>query len=234
MFANIILQIQEGTSAAVQTTSGVIQTENATNIIDLAVKGGWIMIVLGVLFIIAVYIFIERYIALNNAVQEDENLINDIKTYINKGDLEGARILTKNDDTPIGKMLDKGLAKIGRPLNDINQALDSVGNIEMTKLKNGVSFLETIAFLSLSLGLLGTAIGLLKAFFMASTGSNENIQLLFSAISESMIIVILGLIVCIICKLLYSFLRNRMNKVLFSLETRKMEFMDFLQEPANL
>jgi len=223
MFANILLQIQEGTSTAVQTTSSVVQhAEKTMNIFDLATKGGWIMIVLGILFVIAVYIFIERYIALNNAEQEDENFINEIKTYINKGDLEGARILTKNDDTPIGKMLDKGLSKIGRPLTDISQSIEQVGKLEVLSLGKRVSLVNSIACLGICLGALGTSIGLLMAFF-SSKGINY----------QSMITLVVGLIVGIICKILYYLLEDKINKIVFLLETRKMEFMDFLQEPAH-
>ena len=225
MFANILLQIQEGTSTAVQTTSNVVQhAEKTMNIFDLATKGGWIMIVLGILFVIAVYIFIERYIALNNAEQEDENFINEIKNYINNGDLEGARILTKNDDTPIGKMLDKGLSKIGRPLTDISQAIDQVGKLEVLSLEKRVSLVNSIACLGICLGALGTSIGLLMAF-LDSSSKGINYQ--------SMITLVVGLIIGIICKILYYLLEDKIKKIVFLLETRKMEFMDFLQEPAH-
>ncbi|MCK9321416.1 MAG: MotA/TolQ/ExbB proton channel family protein, partial [Bacteroidales bacterium] len=145
MFANIILQVQEGAAVAVQTASEVVQTEKTLNIIDLAVKGGWIMIVLAILSVIAVYIFVERYLALNKAAKEDKNFINNIKSFIHKGDLEGARSLTKSNNTPIGRMLDKGLSRIGRPLNDINQAVENVGKLEIARLENGVSMVGTVA-----------------------------------------------------------------------------------------
>ncbi|MDD2191170.1 MAG: MotA/TolQ/ExbB proton channel family protein, partial [Bacteroidales bacterium] len=125
MLANILLQIQEGAGVAVETAQAIVEpTVKSMNIMELAVKGGWIMIVLAIISIVAVYIFVERYIALNKASKEDKNFINNIKAYIHKGDLEGARSLTKNNDSPIGRMLDKGLIRIGRPLNDINQAVE--------------------------------------------------------------------------------------------------------------
>jgi biopolymer transport protein ExbB len=233
MFANIILQLQEGASAAVQTATGVVQTEKTMNIIDLAIKGGWIMIVLGILSIVAVYIFVERYIALNKAAKEDKNFINNIKTYIHQGNLDGAKGLTKNNDTPIGRMLDKGLSRIGRPLNDINQAVENVGKLEVARLENGVSLVGTIAGLGPSLGFLGTVTGMVKAFFdMASAGNNIDIQLLSGGIYEAMITTVGGLIVGITCNFLYSILVGKINKIVFLLEARTMEFMDLLHEPA--
>lgn len=231
MFANILLQIQEGTSTAVQTTSSLVQnTEKTMNIFNLASKGGWVMIALIILLIVAVYIFVERYIAINNAEQEDENFINEIKNYINKGDLEGARILTKNDETPIGKILDKGLSRIGRPIADISKSIEQVGKIEVLELRKRVSLVNSIACLGICLGALGTSISLLTAFFDMSLKGNE---INFAGIYQSMITLIVGLIIGVICKILYYLLEIKINKIVLLLETRKMEFVDFLQEPAN-
>ena len=233
MFANIILQVQEGAAVAVQTASEVVQTEKTLNIIDLAVKGGWIMIVLAILSVIAVYIFVERYLALNKAAKEDKNFINNIKSFIHKGDLEGARSLTKSNNTPIGRMLDKGLSRIGRPLNDINQAVENVGKLEIARLENGVSMVGTVAALGPSIGFLGTVTGMVKAFFdMAAAGNNIDIHILSSGIYEAMVTTVGGLIVGIICNFLYSILVSKINKIVFLLEARTMEFMDLLHEPA--
>lgn len=230
MLANILLQIQETSNIAVQT---VAQTEKTMNVIELAIKGGWIMIVLAILSIVAVYIFVDRYIALNKATKEDKGFINNIKAFIHKGDLEGARELTKNNNTPIGRMLDKGLVRIGRPLNDINQAVENVGKLEVARLENGVSLVGTIAGLGPSLGFLGTVTGMVKAFFdMASAGNNIDIQILSAGIYEAMITTVGGLIVGIICNFLYSILVSKINKIVFLLEARTMEFMDLLHEPA--
>jgi biopolymer transport protein ExbB len=231
MLANILLQIQEGTSTAVQTTSSLVQnTEKTMNIFNLASKGGWIMIALIILLVIAVYIFVERYIAINNAEQEDENFISEIKNYINKGDLEGARILTKNDETPIGKILDKGLSRIGRPITDISNSIEQVGKLEILGLEKRVSLVNSISCLAICLGGLGTSISLLTAFFNMSLKAGE---INFIGIYQSMITLVIGLIIGIICKILYYILEDKINKIEFLLETRKMEFIDFLQEPAN-
>ncbi|MBP6428767.1 MAG: MotA/TolQ/ExbB proton channel family protein [Bacteroidales bacterium] len=234
MLANILLNIQEGAGIAVETAQAIVEpTVKSFSIIDLAYKGGWIMIVLAILSIVAVYIFVERYIALNKAAKEDKNFINNIKSFIHKGDLEGARNLTKNNDSPIGRMLDKGLIRIGRPLNDINQAVENVGKLEVARLENGVSLVGTIAGLGPSIGFLGTVTGMVIAFFdMANAGNNIDIQILSEGIYQAMVTTVGGLIVGIICNFLYSILVSKINKIVFLLEARTMEFMDLLHEPA--
>lgn len=233
MLANILLQIQEGAQAVVETAQGVAQTEKTLNIIDLAIKGGWIMIVLGIMSIVAVYIFVERYITLNKAGKEDKNFINNIKMHIHQGNLQGAKQLCASNKTPIGAMIDKGISRLGRPLNDIDQAVENVAKLEVAKLENGVSMLATIANLGPSLGFLGTVTGMVKAFFdMAAAGNNIDIQLLSGGIYEAMVTTVGGLIVGIMASFMYSVVVAKINKMVFLLEARTMEFMDMLHEPA--
>lgn len=160
--------------------------------------------------------------------------MDNVKDCIHKGDLEGAKRLTNNNDTPIGRMIAKGLSRLGRPLNDINQAIENVGKLEVARLENGVSMVGTIAALGPSLGFLGTVTGMVKAFFdMSTAGNNIDIQLLSSGIYEAMVTTVGGLIVGIIANFLYSILVGQINKIVFMLEARTMEFMDLLHEPAQ-
>lgn len=192
------------------------------------------MIVLAIVSIVAVYIFVERYLALNKALKEDGNFMDNVKDCIHKGDLQGAKRLTDNNDSPIGRMIGKGLSRLGRPLNDINQAIENVGKLEVARLENGVSMVGTIAALGPSLGFLGTVTGMVKAFFdMSTAGNNIDIQLLSSGIYEAMVTTVGGLIVGIIANFLYSILVGKINKIVFMLEARTMEFMDLLHEPAQ-
>lgn len=212
----------------------VAETTAKLNVFSLAVKGGWIMIVLAIVSIVAVYIFVERYLALNKALKEDVNFMDNVKDCIHKGDLQGAKRLTNNNDSPIGRMIGKGLSRLGRPLNDINQAIENVGKLEVARLENGVSMVGTIAALGPSLGFLGTVTGMVKAFFdMSTAGNNIDIQLLSSGIYEAMVTTVGGLIVGIIANFLYSILVGKINKIVFMLEARTMEFMDLLHEPAQ-
>lgn len=231
MLSNIFLQISQ-TATEVATSAETTQAE--LNIFELAVKGGWIMIVLAILLIVAIYIFVERFLALRKALKEDINFMENVKGCIYSGDLEGAKNLTRNSPTPIGRMVDKGLSRLGRPLNDINQAIENVGKLEVAQLENGVSMVGTIAALGPSLGFLGTVTGMVKAFFdMSTAGNNIDIQLLSGGIYEAMVTTVGGLIVGIIANFLYSILVGQINKVIFMLEARTMEFMDLLHEPAK-
>jgi biopolymer transport protein ExbB len=230
MLSQLLLQISE---TAVQTTNTTEQIIEKMNIFNLAVKGGWIMIVLGVLSILAVYLFIERYLALNKAFKEDQSFMTSIKNFIHKGDVQSARNLTASNTSPIGKMLDKGLSRLGRPLNDINQAVENVGKLEVARLENGISIIGTIAGIAPSLGFLGTVTGMVRAFFdMSKAGNNIDITLLSGGIYEAMITTVGGLIVGIMASFMYSILVGRINKIITLLEARTMEFMDILHEPA--
>lgn len=231
MLSSIFLGITQ-TATEVATSAETTQAE--LNIFELAVKGGWIMIVLAILLIVAIYIFVERFLALRKALKEDINFMENVKNCIYSGDLEGAKNLTRSSNTPIGRMVDKGLSRLGRPLNDINQAIENVGKLEVAQLENGVSMVGTIAALGPSLGFLGTVTGMVKAFFdMSTAGNNIDIQLLSGGIYEAMVTTVGGLIVGIIANFLYSILVGQINKVIFMLEARTMEFMDLLHEPAK-
>ena len=231
MLANLLLQIQ---TAGAEVATQAAETTAKLNIFSLAVKGGWIMIVLALVSIVAVYIFVERFLALKKALKEDVNFMDNVKDCIHKGDLQGAKHLAQNNDSPIGRMIGKGLARLGRPLNDINQAIENVGKLEVARLESGVSMVGTIAALGPSLGFLGTVTGMVKAFFdMSTAGNNIDIQLLSSGIYEAMVTTVGGLIVGIIANFLYSILVGQINKIVFMLEARTMEFMDLLHEPAQ-
>jgi biopolymer transport protein ExbB len=231
MLSNILLQISQTATEVVQE---VESTQAELNIFELATKGGWIMIVLAILLVVAIYIFVERFLALRKALKEDTNFMDNVKNCIHSGDLEGAKNLTRSNPTPIGRMIDKGLSRLGRPLNDINQAIENVGKLEVAQLESGVSMVGTIAALGPSLGFLGTVTGMVKAFFdMSTAGNNIDIQLLSGGIYEAMVTTVGGLIVGIIANFLYSILVGQINKVIFMLEARTMEFMDLLHEPAK-
>ena len=231
MLANLLLQIQ---TAGAEVATQAAETTAKLNIFSLAVKGGWIMIVLALVSIVAVYIFVERFLALKKALKEDVNFMDNVKDCIHKGDLQGAKRLAQNNDSPIGRMIGKGLARLDRPLNDINQAIENVGKLEVARLESGVSMVGTIAALGPSLGFLGTVTGMVKAFFdMSTAGNNIDIQLLSSGIYEAMVTTVGGLIVGIIANFLYSILVGQINKIVFMLEARTMEFMDLLHEPAQ-
>ncbi|MBQ7061799.1 MAG: MotA/TolQ/ExbB proton channel family protein [Bacteroidales bacterium] len=208
--------------------------EEKISVLSLATKGGWVMVVLVCLLVLALYISIERFLALNHALKDDSTgFMERIRDFVHKGDIEGARSLAKRTDTSISHMVDKGLSRLGRPLSDIQTAVENEGKLEVAKLEKRVSLVATVASLGPMLGFLGTVTGMVKAFQdMAHAGNNIDIQLLSTGIYEAMVTTIAGLIVGIIAYFLYNVLVSRINKVVMQLEVRSMEFMDLLHEPA--
>ena len=208
-------------------------TEITMSVFDLAMKGGWIMIALAVLSIIAVYIFIERYIAVTKATHYDKDFMERIREYMKDGRIDSAKALCRGNGTPISRMIEKGLSRIGRPLNDINQAIENVGNLEVSKLERGVALLSMIASAAPMLGFLGTVTGMIRAFYnMSMAGNNIDIELLSSGIYEAMVTTVGGLIVGIIVYIFYTVIVSRIQKVVYLLEAKATEFMDVLNEPA--
>jgi biopolymer transport protein ExbB len=209
------------------------KTEESLSIINLALKGGWIMIPIFVLSIIAIYIFVERYIAINRASKEDANFMNNIRDFIHNDRLDSALSMCKNNTTPIARMMEKGLIRMGKPLNDINAAIENVGKLEVARLEKNIAWLATAAGAAPMLGFLGTVTGMVKAFYdMSKAGNNIDIQLLSNGIYEAMETTVAGLIVGIIAYICYNVLVARIEKLVFILEARASEFMDLLHEPA--
>lgn len=229
------LLIQNDPTGVETVAEAAVSTVEKITIFDMALKGGWIMAVLALGLIMALYIFIERYLALRNALraESDNAFMNNIRQYIHNGNVDGARSLAKQTNTPIAHMIDKGLSRLGRPLPDIQAAIENVGRLEVARLEKGASLVATIASLGPMLGFLGTVTGMVTAFQdMAHAGNNIEIAVLATGIYEAMVTTVGGLIVGIIAYFLYNLLVTRINKVVNTLETRATEFMDLLHEPA--
>ncbi len=231
MIPNMILQINE----AVQSLPiGQGAHEISLPIMNLLVKGGWIMAVLGLLSVIAVYIFIERYLVISKASKEDKNFMNNIRNFILDGKLSSAKDLCATSNSPIGRMIEKGISRLGKPLNDINAAIENVGRLEVSKLEKNLAGLATIAGAAPMLGFLGTVIGMVRAFYdMSMAGNNINIELLSKGNYQAMITTVGGLIVGITAYILYNLLVARVQNVVNLLEIRTSEFMDLLHEPVK-
>lgn len=230
----LMLQSDPAMQAAVETVANAQKPENIT-IWDMAVNGGWIMLVLALLLVLAIYIFIERYITLSAALkgEADNVFMDNIRQYVHEGNVDEARSLSKQTPTPLGRMIDKGFSRLGRPLPDIQAAIENEGQLEVANLERRVSLVATVASLGPMIGFLGTVVGMISAFQeMAHAGNNIDIQMLASGIYTAMVTTVGGLIVGIICYFLHNLLVTRINKVVFELEVRANEFMDLLHEPA--
>ena len=213
---------------------GEILVENSINLFELLVKGGWIMLVLGILSIIMVAIFIERWVALRKAAKVDTTFMNRIKDYIHDGKIDSALSLCKSTDHPIARMIEKGITRIGRPLNDVNTAIENIGNLEITKLERGLPIIASISGGAPMIGFFGTVIGMIEAFWeMSNAGSNIMVDQLSGGIYTALVTTAGGLPVGIAAYFAYNILVTRIERIVFKMQASTLEFMDILNEPVK-
>jgi len=230
----MLLQI-DSLEAVTEAVAGVEEPlQESINLWTMAQYGGWIMIILALLFAWGVYIFIERMVVLKSATKEDKSFMDRIRDYIHEGKMDSAVNLCRQTDTPASRMVEKGISRIGRPMQDVQVAIENVGNLEVSNLEKGLVIMATIAGGAPMLGFLGTVIGMVQTFFNMSQNASGVIEM--SALSEgmyqAMVTTIGGLIVGILAMFAYNFLVARIDQVVRGLESRTLEFMDLLNEPA--
>lgn len=208
--------------------------EESINLWTMAQYGGWIMIVLALFLAWAIYIFIERMVVLKTATKEDKSFMDRIRDYIHDGKIDSALNLCKQTNTPASRMIEKGITRIGRPMQDVQVAVENVGNLEVGKLEKGLVIMATIAGGAPMLGFLGTVLGMIRTFYnMAQTsGGVIEMSALSTGMYEAMVTTVGGLIVGILAMFAYNMLVARIDRVVRLLEARTMEFMDLLNEPA--
>ena len=230
----MLLQID--TLAAVEEQIAAIEepVQESINLWQMAQYGGWIMIILAILLAGACYIFIERLVVLKQATREDKSFMDRIRDYIHEGKMDSAVNLCKQTDTPSAHMIEKGISRIGRPMQDVQVAVENVGNIEVGRLEKGLVVLATVAGGAPMLGFLGTVLGMVQTFYnMAQTsGGVIEMSALSTGMYQAMVTTIGGLIVGILAMFAYNFLVARIDRVVRLLESRTLEFMDLLNEPA--
>lgn len=210
-----------------------LQTQMSFSIISLATKGGWLMLVLLALSVIAIYIFGKKWWLIHKAGNIDKNFMNDIRDYIHEGKIKSAISLCEKFDSPVARLVQKGIERLGRPLTDIQTAVENVGNAEVARLEKGLPLLATIAGGAPMIGFLGTVIGMVQAFFnMSQAGNNIDITLLSSGIYTAMITTVGGLIVGIVAYFGYNYLTSNISDLVFKMESATIDFMDVLHEPA--
>jgi len=214
---------------------GTVQSASEKlTLLDFAIKGGWVMIPIILLSLVAAYIFIERYFVIKRATREDMNFMNRIKDYIHDGKIDAASALCKSTDRPSARMIEKGISRLGRPLQDITTAIENVGKLEISKLERGFPTLATITGAEPMLGFLGTVIGMVQSFYaMSQAGNNIEVSLLSNGIYTALITTVAGLIVGILGYFAYNTLVVKVERVVFNLEATLTEFMDMLNEPLK-
>ena len=215
----------------------VISEEKTLSIFNLIMDGGIggqiIVALLFVLLLVALYIYFERFLAIKAASKIDKNYMNQIRDNILNGNLEAAKILSQNNTSPVARLIEKGISRIGKPLEDISSAIENAGKLEIYKLERNVSVLATIAGAAPMIGFLGTVIGMIVAIHeIANAGGQIDIKLLSDGLYTAMTTTVAGLIVGIISYIAYNHIIVRTNKVVYQMEANSVDFLDLLNEPV--
>ncbi|MFT4522380.1 MAG: biopolymer transport protein ExbB [Bacteroidia bacterium] len=229
----LLLQSNPNNLSAADTT-GLVPPDEAMNVFDLALKGGYIMIPIAILSIIAIYLLVERYLTIKKARQFDPMFMKRIKDMVLDGNIKGAQSLCETTNSPVARMLEKGLSRIGKPLEDIRVAVHNVGSLEVSKLEKGMPALATIAGAAPMIGFLGTVTGMINTFHALSQNADRiDIGSFSGGIYEAMVTTVAGLIVGILAYISYNTLTSMIDKVIYRMEVTTMEFLDILHEPAS-
>ena len=209
----------------------VVSKPTVVSLWDIIQKGGIIMIPIGILFAVAIYIFIERYITIYNASSNEGNFMNDIQEMIESEKIDKALLLCKKNDLPIARMVEKGIKRIGRPIKEIEESIEIVGKFEVYELEKGLPILAVIAGIAPMFGFLGTILGVIKIFFDISQTSDVSIGAVSAGLYVKMVSSASGLIVGILAYIFYNWLNIKVGKAVNRMERNAMNFIDFLQEP---
>jgi biopolymer transport protein ExbB len=213
-------------------TNVVVATEKIS-LLTLLDKGGWIMYPLYMLLIAAIFVFIERVIAIKKAAAIDANLMNIVRDHILNGNIQAARSVTKNTENPVAKMIDKGIQRIGKPIDAIEKSMENVGKLEMYKMEKNLSILSLIAGIAPMFGFLGTIIGMVQLFYgIASTGE-YTLNTIAGGIYTKMITSATGLIIGLIAYVGHNYLSTQIDKTANKMEAASADFIDVLQEPIK-
>ncbi len=201
------------------------------SILELASKGGWIMVVLALLSVIAVYIFVERFLAIRNAGKDDKLFMDRIRDYIKNGDIKSAVNFCRVTNTASARIIERGISRIGKPAAEIQTAIENTGNLEIATMEKRLPVLATIAGGAPMIGFLGTVIGMVEAFWqMSNAGGNIDISLLSGGIYQAMITTVGGLVVGIIALFGYNYLVAKVDSVVNEIEAKSLTFMDIVSE----
>jgi biopolymer transport protein ExbB len=225
--------LQPITDSAAAAVNVVAPQGEELRFIDLLFKGGWVMIPLALLAFIGLVIFVERYLTIRKASSDESNLMMQVKQSVISGKLDSAIAICRNSNTPLGRMLQKGLLRIGRPIKDIEGAIENVGKLEVSKLEKNISILGIIAGIAPMLGFVGTIIGVITIFHDVSLKGIIEIGTISGGLYTKMITSAAGLIIGIIAYVLYHILNIMVDRIILRMETDAIEFIDLLEEPGK-
>jgi len=200
--------------------------------LDLLTKGGWVMLPIVFLLLLGIYIFIERYITIRSASKFDRNLLFQIRQYVLSRNVDAALALVRSNNSPVSRMLQKGLLRVGKPTREIEAAIENVGKLEVSKLESNISILGIIAGIAPMFGFVGTIVGVIKIFYNISLADNISIGLVADGLYQKMITSASGLVVGIFAYVGHHILNMMLDRVILRMETESIEFIDLLEEPV--
>jgi biopolymer transport protein ExbB len=221
-----LLQVQESAVHMATAASGV-------SVIDMLTLGGWLMIPLVVLFVITIYVFFERLIAIRKASNIDSNFMNIIRDHIINGNISAARSFAKNTANPVARIIDKGIQRIGKPIDSIEKSMENVGKLELYNMEKNLSILSLVAGIAPMFGFLGTIVGMFKLFYNLATTGDFTIQTMANGIYTKMVTSATGLIIGLLAYIAHNYLNTQVDKTANKMEASSSEFLDMLQEPTR-
>ena len=246
MFNSILLQIVSNVAAATDTAKNIVtqatqvpvtipeQPKQASlSLLDLIMKGGFIMIPMGILSIITIYFFFERLMTIRKASKMDGNFMNNIKDYIHNGNMDAAKALCKNTTAPAARMIEKGISRIGKPMKEIEESMEAVGKIEINRMEKNLSVLSLIGRIAPIFGFIGTIMGVIKIFYDISLTDNISIGVISSGLYQKMITSASGLTIGLLAFISYYILNAMLDKTINKMETASVEFIDLLHGPTK-
>lgn len=245
MFITVFLQIVSSLRDTLADTAGraaasiaqpiasVATKQQTLTLFDFIKKGGIIMIPIGILSLLAIYILVERLLAIKKADKKETNFMNSIKDFIHSGNIEAAKSLCKNTNSPQARMIEKGISRIGKPIKEIEEAIENVGKLEVYKLEKNLSILGIVSGIAPMFGFVGTIMGVIKIFYNISLADNISIGLIAGGLYEKMVTSAAGLVVGIFAFICYHWLNAIIDKIVHRMEANSIEFIDLLQEPTK-
>lgn len=235
MWTKLLLQINTTAEVVEGVEEEIVSTEETISVIDLLVQGGgFIMIPLTILSIIAVYIIVERLMVINKASKINTNFMSQIRDFIHDGKIDAAKALCASTNSPISRMIGTGVSRIGKPLVDIRESIENVGKLEVGILEKSLAMLATIAGVAPMIGFLGTVVGMINTFHEMSTSGNEiQVSDLAGGIMQALVTTAAGLVIGIVAYVGYNTLTDRIQRIINKMEGVSIEFMDVLNEPSH-
>ena len=235
-----MLLLQAATTAAAtvadslaKATTAAAAPEQHMSLLELIKNGGWIMVPLGILSVLAIYFIIERYLTIRQAAKVDPNFMNNIRMMLLDGKMDAALNLCRGNNSPIARLLEKGIKRLGRPIKEIESAVENTGRLEIYKLEKNMAYLGIIAAIAPMLGFVGTIAGVIKIFYNISLADNISIGLIAGGLYEKMITSASGLVVGIIAHIGFHYLNAMIDRVSYRVEVTAVDFIDLIQEPTN-